>query len=119
MLVRFTSLIDGLVVRADRMAENVERGLGLHASGRVLLALVTEGGLEPRDGLTTWSSATPLAAADARRPLIELLASDPAVSKALPAASLEACFDDAHLLRNVPAIVARLQAIQSLEEAVR
>ena len=60
-----------------------------------------------------------LAAADERRPLGELLAADPAVSRALPAASLEACFDDAHLLRNVPAIVARLQAIQPLEEAVR
>ena len=34
MLVRFTGLVDGLVVRADRMAENVERGLGLHASSQ-------------------------------------------------------------------------------------
>ncbi|HEY8168608.1 MAG TPA: adenylosuccinate lyase [Candidatus Limnocylindrales bacterium] len=118
MLVRFTSLIDGLVVRVDRMAENVERGLGLHASGGVLLALVTEGGLS-RETAYDLVQRNALAAADARRPLIELLASDPAVSKALPAASLEACFDDAHLLRNVPAIVARLQAIQSLEEAVR
>ncbi len=118
MLVRFTSLVDGLVVRADRMAENVERGLGLHASSRVLLALVTEGGLS-RETAYELVQRNALAAADARRPLVELLASDPAVSQALPAASLEACFDDAHLLRNVPAIVARLQAIQPLEEAVR
>ena len=32
MLVRFRGLVDGLVVRPDRMAENIERGLGLHAS---------------------------------------------------------------------------------------
>ncbi len=118
MLVRFTSLVDGLVVRADRMAENIERGLGLHASSRVLLALVTEGGLS-RETAYELVQRNALAAADARRPLVELLASDPAVSKALPVASLEACFDDAQLLRNVPAIVARLQAIQPLEEAVR
>ena len=34
-------------VRADRMAENIEHGLGLHASIRVLLALVTRA-VEPR-----------------------------------------------------------------------
>ncbi len=32
MLVRMTGLIEGLVVRAERMRENIERGLGLHAS---------------------------------------------------------------------------------------
>jgi adenylosuccinate lyase len=118
MLVRFTSLVDGLVVRADRMAENVEHGLGLHASSRVLLALVTEGGLS-RETAYELVQRNALAAADARRPLVDLLASDPAVREALPTASLEACFDDAYLLRNVPAIVARLHAIKPLEEAVR
>ena len=118
MLVRFTSLVDGLVVRADRMAENVEHGLGLHASSRVLLALVTEGGLS-RETAYELVQRNALAAVDARRPLVDLLASDPAVREALPTASLEACFDDAYLLRNVPAIVARLHAIKPLEEAVR
>ena len=32
MLVRMTGLVDGLVVRPERMRENIERGLGLHAS---------------------------------------------------------------------------------------
>src|SRR5256886_13492785 len=48
MLVKMTSLIDGLLVRRERMRENIERGLGLHASSRVLIALVEQGGL-PRD----------------------------------------------------------------------
>jgi adenylosuccinate lyase len=43
MLVRFTKLVEGLVVRADRMAENVERGR-LHARA-AFVALVEEGGL--------------------------------------------------------------------------
>ena len=36
MLVRMTGLVDGLVVRSERMRENIARGLGLHASSRVL-----------------------------------------------------------------------------------
>ena len=43
--------VEGLVVRPERMRENIERGLGLHASSRVLVALVEDGGLSPRGGL--------------------------------------------------------------------
>ena len=32
MLVRFRRIVDGLVVRPERMLENVERGLGLFGS---------------------------------------------------------------------------------------
>ena len=42
-------VVDGLVVRGDRMAENIERGLGLHASSRLLTALVEQGGLSRED----------------------------------------------------------------------
>ncbi|HEY8167927.1 MAG TPA: adenylosuccinate lyase [Candidatus Limnocylindrales bacterium] len=118
MLVRFAGLIDGLIVRADRMAENVERGLGLHASSRVLLALVESGGLS-REEAYEIVQRDALAAADERRPLRDLLAADPRVTAVLTDTSLEACFDDAHLLRNVPAVVARLDALRPLEEAVR
>ena len=51
MLVRMTGLVDGLVVRPERMRENIERGLGLHASSRVLVALVESGGLLARGGV--------------------------------------------------------------------
>src|SRR4029078_6341019 len=34
LLVKATGLVDGLVVRRERMLENIERGLGLHASSR-------------------------------------------------------------------------------------
>ncbi len=40
MLVRFRGLVAGLVVRPERMLENIDRGLGLHASSRLLTALV-------------------------------------------------------------------------------
>ena len=34
MLVKMTGLMEGLVVRSERMRENITRGLGLHASSR-------------------------------------------------------------------------------------
>jgi adenylosuccinate lyase len=112
MLVKTAGLVEGLVVRADRMRENIDRGLGLHASSRVLLALVEAGGLS-REAAYEIVQRAALAAADERRPLRELLAADPAVAAALPAAALDACFDEAALLRHVPAVIARLDAIAS------
>ena len=45
LLQKVTGLVRDLVVRPERMLENIERGLGLHASSRVLLALVERAGL--------------------------------------------------------------------------
>ncbi len=111
MLVRFTGVVDGLVIRGERMRENIERGLGLHASSRVLDALMDDGGLSREDAYAIVQRAS-LRAADERRPLRDLLALDPAVEERLPAAALDACFDDAAALRYVPAIIARLERLE-------
>jgi adenylosuccinate lyase len=112
MLVRFTGLVDGLVVRPERMAENVAGGLGLHASGRVLLALVDQGGLAREDAYAIVQRHA-LRAADERQPLAALLAADPAVTAAISTHTLAGCFDDSHLLRNVPAAISRLDRLES------
>ncbi len=65
MLVRMTGLVEGLVVRPERMRENIERGLGLHASSRVLVALVDDGGL-PREEAYAIVQRCALRAADER-----------------------------------------------------
>ena len=65
MLVRMTGLVDGLLVRSERMRENIARGLGLHASSRVLVALVDEGGLSREDAYAIVQRAS-LRAADER-----------------------------------------------------
>jgi adenylosuccinate lyase len=114
MLVRFTGLVDGLVVRPDRMRENVARGLGLHASGRVLLALVEDAGLSREDAYAIVQRDA-LRAADERRPLVDLLGEDPDASALSPGA-LAACFDDAGFLRHVPAIMARLERLADIRE---
>ena len=112
MLVRMTSLIEGLVVRSERMRENIERGLGLHASSRVLVALVERGGLSREEAYAVVQRAA-LRAADERKPLRELLAVDPAVAAHLRLADLDASFDDASFLRHVPAVIARLDSLEA------
>jgi adenylosuccinate lyase len=118
MLVRMTGLVEGLVVRPERMRENIERGLGLHASSRVLVALVDQAGCS-RDEAYAIVQRASLRAADERRPLRELLALDPLVAKRLSLAALDACFDDTAALRHVPAIIARLDALDRRSHVTR
>ena len=110
MLVRMTSLVDGLLVRSERMRENIERGLGLHASSRVLLALVEEAGLG-RDEAYAIVQRAALRAADERTAMRDLLAVDPIVAQRLPLARLDACFDDSAFLRHAPEAIARLDGL--------
>ncbi len=116
MLVRTTGLVDGLVVRPERMRENIELGLGLHASSRVLLALVERGGLSREDayGIVQRNA---LRAQDERVSLHRLLSTDPVVAQKLPLAELDACFDDATLLRHVPEVIARLDRLEAVRAA--
>jgi adenylosuccinate lyase len=112
MLVKTTGLIEGLVVRSERMRENIERGLGLHASSRVLVALVERGGLSREDAYAIVQRAA-LRAADERRPLRDLLAVDPTVAAKLTLTDLDACFDDQAFLRHVPTVIARLDTLEA------
>ena len=118
MLVKFTSLMEGLVIRSERMRENIERGLGLHASSRVLVALVEKAGLSREEAYAIVQRAA-LRAADERRPLRDLLAVDPGVASRLPLAALDACFDDAAALAHVPAIIARLDRLEDSTRVAR
>ena len=65
MLVKMTGLVEGLVVRAERMRENIERGLGLHAVSASSLALVERAGLSREDAYAIVQRAA-LRAADER-----------------------------------------------------
>ncbi len=112
MLVKMTGLVGGLIVRPERMRENIERGLGLHASSRVLVALVEDGGLSREDAYAIVQSAA-LRAADERRPLRELLATEPTVAARLSLARLDACFDDATFLRHAAVGIGRLDRIEA------
>jgi len=112
MLAKTAGLVEGLVVRPERMQENIERGLGLHASSRVLLALVEKAGLSREDAYAI-VQRTALRAADERVPLHGLLATDAVVAQKLSLADLDACFDDAAVLRHTPAVIARLDTLEA------
>jgi adenylosuccinate lyase len=110
MLAKMTWLVEGLVVRPERMRENIERGLGLHASSRVLVALVEEGGLSREEAYAIVQRSA-LRAADERRPLRDVLAADADVRPRLTLARLDACFDAAGFVVHVPTLIARLDTI--------
>jgi len=111
MLVKTSALIDELEIRPERMRENIERGLGLHASSAVLLALVEQGGMSREDAYTAVQSAA-LRSADERIPLRDLLAADATVSGRLSVRQLDACFDEGRFLAHVPTVIARLEALE-------
>jgi adenylosuccinate lyase len=110
MLVKVRGLVERLVVRPERMRENIERGLGLHCSSRVLLALVEQAGLSREDAYAVVQRNS-LRAADERRQLRDLLAADPDVAAHLSDGALATCFDESHFLRNVPTAIARLDEL--------
>jgi adenylosuccinate lyase len=106
LLAQMTRILGELAVDADRMRENLDRSHGLVYSQRVLLAL-TEAGLArqaayeivQRDAMRAWRE---------RRPFLECLQEDPAVTGPLAPEALKACFDPAWYLRHVDAIYRRL-----------
>jgi adenylosuccinate lyase len=118
LLVKAAGLIDGLVVRRERMLENIQRGLGLHASSRVLGALVERGGMTREAAYAVVQRAS-LKAADERSPLRALLSLDPEVAKRLTLTDLDGCFDDAAHLRHVPTVIARLDSLEAEIHATR
>jgi adenylosuccinate lyase len=100
-----TFIVEGLEVDPARMAENLDLSQGNIYSQRILLKL-TESGLArqvayelvQRHAMRAWKE---------RRPLLELLAADPAVTERLGPADLKACFDPGWYVRNVEAVFRR------------
>ena len=98
-------VIEGLEVDPARMAENLEASHGNIYSQRVLLKL-TESGLArqvayelvQKHAMRAWKE---------RRPLLELLAADPAVAERLGPGELKACFDPTWYVRHVETIFRR------------
>jgi adenylosuccinate lyase len=106
MLAQTVRILEGLVVDADRMRENLERSHGLVYSQRVLLALA-EAGL-PRQTAYEIVQRAAMRAWRERRPFLECLAEEPEVTRRLGAEALKACFDPAWYLRHVDAVLHRL-----------
>lgn len=109
MLARTRSLVEGLVVHADRMAEIVESSHGLVFSQRVLLGLV-ERGLTREDAYVL-VQRNAMRAWDEGRHLRDLLAADGDVTAVIDADAIAGLFDPAWYTRHVGELMARVEAL--------
>jgi adenylosuccinate lyase len=113
MLDRFAWLVDGLVVRSERMRRNLESSHGLFFSQRLLLALV-ESGLE-RDDAYRLVQRHALRAWDEEQDFRELATADKEIAGRV---DLAAVFDLRAYTRNVDTVFERLRALVPKEETV-
>jgi adenylosuccinate lyase len=102
-------VVEGMVVHADRMQENLELTYGAIFSQTVLNALV-ESGLE-RDDAYRIVQQNAQRAWDERKSFRALLEADPAVSERLDAAQLTELFDHSRFLRHLPVVFERLDEL--------
>jgi len=105
-LARMTGVVEKLVVYPERMQKNLDATHGLVHSQRVLLAL-TQAGLAREDSYRLVQKNA-MRAWNGEGNLLDLLKADPDVSKALPAAKLEAMFDLGYHLKQVDTIFGRV-----------
>jgi adenylosuccinate lyase len=116
MLDRFTWLMEGLVIRPERMRRNFEASHGLFFSQRLLLALV-ERGLErgrayelvQRPAMRAWEEEQDFA---------ELARSDSELASALDPDGFDAVFDLGAYTRHVDVVFERLHALSRREEHI-
>jgi adenylosuccinate lyase len=106
MLRRFTRIVTGMVVYADRMRENLERSRGVIFSGQVLLELARRG--VSREQAYEWVQRNAMRSFHEQKDFHRLLQSDPDVTSVLAAADLDKTFDLNQQLRNVDAVFDRV-----------
>jgi adenylosuccinate lyase len=113
MLERFAWLVEGLVVRPERMRQNLDSSHGLYFSQRVLLALVESGvardeayRLVQRHAMRAWDEGLDFPA---------LVRADAEIAARV---ELETVFDASVYTRHVDTVFERLRALARKEEAV-
>jgi adenylosuccinate lyase len=96
MLRRFTRIVRGMIVHADRMRENLDRSRGVVFSGTVLLELARRG--VSREQAYEWVQRNAMRADDEHRSFKSLLLADPDVTQVLTPAEIDRAFNlDEHL----------------------
>ncbi len=109
LLATSTRLIEGLVIRPERMQQVLDSSYGLVFSQRVLLGLVAEGltreeayAAVQRNAMTAW---------DTGQQLQDLLAKDEDVVGKIDPSRLDAMFDPSHHLRHLDEVFERVEAL--------
>jgi adenylosuccinate lyase len=106
MLRRFTRLVKGLVVHADRMIENLGRSRGVVFSGQVLLELAAHG--ITREQAYAWVQRNALKSFDDKLDFKALLLADTDIMGVLSRDEIDRAFDLTVQLRHVDAIFDRV-----------
>jgi len=113
MLDRFAWLVEGLVVRPDRMRRNLDASHGLFFSQRLLLALV-ESGLE-RDEAYRLVQGHAMRAWEEASDFEDLVRADPEIADRI---ALDSVFDLDSYTKHVDVVFDRLHALNRKEEPV-
>ena len=109
MLERMNWVVTDMLVRPQRMLQNLDASLGLVHSQTVLGALLEKS--LSREGAYELVQRNAAVAWDEQRSFLELLKSDPEVTRHLDPAEIEACFDNARYVENADVIFERLEAL--------
>jgi adenylosuccinate lyase len=116
MLDRLAWLVDGLLIRPDRMRRNLDSSRGLFFSQRLLLALVADG--VARDEAYRLVQGHAMRAWEEERDFPELVRADPEISGRLGSGTLDSVFDLGHYARHVDTVFERLHALTRKDEPV-
>jgi adenylosuccinate lyase len=106
MLRRFTRIVRGMVVYADRMRENLNRSRGVVFSGTVLLELAKRG--ISREQAYEWVQRNAMRSFHEQKDFKALLLADRDVTQVLTPSDVEKAFDLSDQMRNVDAIFDRV-----------
>ena len=106
ILSRLTRLLDGLVVKPERMRENMDRSFGLYFSQRVLTALIA---IEmPRQQAYEAVQRLAMQSWETRVPFPDLVRGDADMRSRLGEAALNELFDPSYYLQHEDEIFARV-----------
>jgi adenylosuccinate lyase len=111
MLRRFTRVVRGMVVHADRMRQNLERSRGVVFSGSVLLELARKG--TSREQAYEWVQRNAMRSFEEKRDFKSLLLADPDVTGVLTPAQIERAFDLDEQFKHVDDIFHRVFSTES------
>ncbi|MFZ4629256.1 MAG: adenylosuccinate lyase [Blastocatellia bacterium] len=106
MLAKVTSLLETLVVKPQRMLENLHATRGLVFSGQLLLELTAAGAA--REEAYYWVQRNALVSWDEGRDFRTLVAADPDIARTISPQQIERAFDVHTQLKNVDRVFARV-----------
>jgi adenylosuccinate lyase len=111
MLRRFTRVVQGMVVNADRMRQNLERSRGVVFSGSVLLELARKG--TSREQAYEWVQRNAMRSFEEQQDFKALLLADPDVTRVLTPAQIDRAFDLDEQFKHVDDIFHRVFSTES------